>query len=167
MKKEQEKKNNWTKVRKEKLRNPSLDQRKCPFLEKKYFSHACSESSNISKVKIILKSNLNFHPSMFREILWTFYRFEIEDLIRIFFGRYRFDFIKNLIPLWGCLLVYSTSMFACLSGYIWYMYLRPTQTDMIHTCMVPNSWVRDQNSYFAKERKKSWIKFQIKKQSSI
>ena len=69
MKKNRKIKNNWTKVRKEKLGNPSLDQRKCPFLEKKYFSHACSESSNISKVKIILKSNLNFHPSMFQEVL--------------------------------------------------------------------------------------------------
>ena len=89
------------------------------------------------------------------------------NLIRNVFGRYRFDFIENLIPLWGCLLVYSTSMFACLSGYIWYMYLRSTQTDMIHAFMVPNSWVSEQNSYFAKERKQLWIEFHIKKQSSI
>ena len=66
MKKNRKKKEQLDQGQKRKIRNPSLDQRKCPFLEKKYFSHACSESSNISKVKIVLKSNLNFHPSIFQ-----------------------------------------------------------------------------------------------------
>ena len=98
MKKNRKKKNNWTKVRKEKLGNPET-QRKCPFLEKKNFSHACSKSSNISKAKIILKSDLySFIHLRCQEILWSFFRY-----------KEKFDWKKNLVDsnatslkIWSC-----------------------------------------------------------------
>ena len=97
MKKNRKKKNNWTKVRKEKLRNP-WSQRKCPFLEKKYFSHACSKSSNISRAKIILKSNLQFHPlTLSRDFMIVF---SIQG--KIWLEKNLVDSNATSLKIWSC-----------------------------------------------------------------